>query len=58
MAKRQQPQQELRIRGTQHDSLDADLLAQIAVMLGRQLAQEDKSEPADSQPGPDEVTSP
>jgi hypothetical protein len=39
-------QRELHVRGTQCESLEAELMAQIVVMLGRQLAQETLTEPA------------
>jgi hypothetical protein len=48
MTKQQKPesQWELHVRGTQCEPLEADLMAQIVVMLGRQLAQETMTEPA------------
>jgi hypothetical protein len=46
MTKRQkhESQWELHVRGTQCEPLEADLMAQIVVMLGRQLAQETMTE--------------
>jgi hypothetical protein len=35
---------ELRVRGQQREPLEADLLAHIVVMLGRQLSDEQRSE--------------
>lgn len=48
MAKRQTARSrslhgELRVRGTQREQLEADLLAQIVVMLGRQLSAENEA---------------
>lgn len=40
MAKRHTAKWELRVRGQQREPLEADLLAQIVVMLGRHLSQE------------------
>ena len=33
-------QYDIRIRGTQREAIDADLMAQLVVMLGRQLAED------------------
>jgi hypothetical protein len=33
-------ERQIRIRGVQRENIDVDLLAQIVIMLGRQLAQE------------------
>lgn len=46
MTKQQKPesQWELHVRGTQCEPLEADLMAQIVVMLGHQLAQETMTE--------------
>lgn len=43
---------QIRIRGTQREQIDADLLAQIVLMLGRQLAREadDTAHAADGLP--------
>lgn len=40
MAKQHAPHRELRVSGHQREPLEADLLAQVVVMLGRQLSQE------------------
>ena len=40
MVKSRKPQGELRVRGKQREPLEADLVAQIVLMLGRQLARE------------------
>lgn len=40
MAKQHAPHRELRVSGNQREPLEADLLAQVVVMLGRQLSQE------------------
>ncbi|WP_329067790.1 hypothetical protein [Amycolatopsis sp. NBC_01480] len=39
-------QREVRIRGTQREVIDADLMAQIVIMLGRQLKQETMTDTA------------
>jgi hypothetical protein len=50
--KKQQPQWQLIVRGDQCEPLAADLVAQIVLMLGRQLAQETLAD--ESPPSPDE----
>ena len=40
MVKRRTAQWELRVRGKQREPLEADLLAQVVMMLGRQMSQE------------------
>lgn len=40
MAKQHKAQWELQVRGKQRERLEADLLGQIVIMLGRQLSQE------------------
>lgn len=41
----QKPQQDdIRIRGERREHLDADLMAQIVIMMGRQLAREARGE--------------
>ncbi|MGH7158188.1 MAG: hypothetical protein ACREGD_03925 [Candidatus Saccharimonadales bacterium] len=37
----------LRVRGRQRDDIDADLLAQLVILMGRQLAREAKGEAID-----------
>jgi len=44
--KRRKPDWELFVRGKQREPLEADLLAQIVVMLGRQLSQETMTDEA------------
>jgi hypothetical protein len=51
MVKRRKAQWELRVRGTQREPLEADLLAQVVVMLGRQLSQETMTGEAESDSG-------
>jgi hypothetical protein len=46
--KKNAPQWQLVVRGDQHEPLEADLLAQIVLMLGRQFAQETMTEDAES----------
>ena len=49
--KRRKPDWELFVRGKQREPLEADLLAQIVVMLGRQLSQETMTD-EDADDGP------
>ena len=44
--KRRKPGWELFVHGNQREPLEADLLAQIVVMLGRQLSQETMADEA------------
>ena len=46
MAKGSKTHWQLHVRGTQREPLEADLVAQIVVMLGRQLWQETMIDPA------------
>jgi hypothetical protein len=41
---RQTRQYRIRVRGNQREHIDADLLAQIVIMMGRQLAREARGE--------------
>ena len=41
----------IRIRGKQREHIDADLMTQLVVMLGRQLAQEAQEREARQRPG-------
>lgn len=41
---------EIRIKGDQRKKLEPDLMAQLVIMLARQLEQETMTEPADAQP--------
>ncbi|MCA1604474.1 MAG: hypothetical protein LC775_03110 [Acidobacteria bacterium] len=40
MARQQKPHWHVHVRGVQREPLEADLVAQIVLMLGRQLSQE------------------
>jgi hypothetical protein len=42
----------IRVRGNQRDHIDADLMAQLVVTLGRQLAQEAEASADQSAPPP------
>ena len=55
--RRDKPQWELHVRGGQREALEADLLAQIVVMLGRQLSQETMTDEKTSQPTDEEASS-
>jgi hypothetical protein len=46
------PQWELHVRGGQREALEADLLAQIVVMLGRQLSRETMTDSEEGEPNP------
>lgn len=51
MAKGSRTHWQLHVRGTQREPLEADLVAQIVVMLGRQLSQETMTDSAFSAGG-------
>lgn len=46
MAERSLPQP-IRVRGRQRENIDADLLAQLVILMGRQLAKEARGEATD-----------
>jgi len=54
MARRRQDesQWELHVRGKQREAVEADLLAQIVVMLGRQLSRETMTDTDEGEPDP------
>ena len=56
MVKRRTAQWELRVRGKQREPLEADLLAQVVMMLGRQLSQETSTGDVRSESGVQPVT--
>lgn len=51
MVKQRKTQWELRVRGKWREPLEADLLAQVVMMLGRQLAQETLTGEPESESG-------